>query len=132
MILGFKDRFVPFVEDGSKRHTVRDGKRWRSGMRADLFAKVRQKGMRLIFRAPVVRVQDITISHDGIALAVTVCNEPLDAGEMDLFFHRDGFRDPMSTSRSQAAAFWAKKLEGGRVFDGQIIHWDFERRTHDA
>lgn len=76
MVVGFKDRFVPMVEDGSKTHTIRAGNRWRVGMRADLFARPRQRqvfalsldgqltqvaGMRLLFRAPVVGVQKIKI-----------------------------------------------------------------------
>ena len=28
MNLGFKDQFVPYVEDGSKTHSIRAGERW--------------------------------------------------------------------------------------------------------
>ena len=45
MILGFKDRFVPMVEDGSKRHTIRAGKRWKVGISADLYASRKVLGM---------------------------------------------------------------------------------------
>jgi hypothetical protein len=51
MILGFKDRFVPLVKEGSKTHSIRayGGRRpWRVGDRADCCARPRQKGMRLI------------------------------------------------------------------------------------
>jgi len=61
VILGFKDQFVPYVREGSKTHSVRSGGRWKVGMRADLFEKVRQKGMSLIFRAPVVKVEPVFI-----------------------------------------------------------------------
>lgn len=43
MILGLKDQFVSFVEDGSKTHTIRAGNRWKVGMRADLFAESRRR-----------------------------------------------------------------------------------------
>ena len=31
MILGFNDRFVPAVADGTKPHSIRKGTRWRVG-----------------------------------------------------------------------------------------------------
>jgi len=108
MILGFRDQFEPYVLDGTKRHTIRSGERWRPGMRADLFVKVRQKGMRLLFRVPVVRVESIHIfcdlktRPDGWPNAdvaplhcktdIAVEGETLDKSELELFAWRDGFR----------------------------------------
>jgi len=45
MILGFKDRFVPAVADGTKPHTIRAGERWKLGMKIHFYQKVRQAGM---------------------------------------------------------------------------------------
>lgn len=133
MILGFKDRFVPFVEDGSKTHTIRAGERWRVGMRADLFARPRQKGMRLLFRAPVVRVQPIHIERlpPFGPLRVTVEGVDLSPDELNSFFWRDGFRDEgFPAPAGQAALFWSEQLRDG-PFVGQLIHWDYSRRFTD-
>lgn len=152
MILGFKDQFVPFVEDGSKTHTIRAGERWRAGMRADLFANVRQRkvfelrqlnthggvkyeqvqtaGQRLLFRAPVMRVERISIQKLPPYGPLNVCidGESLLADEMNSFFWRDGFRDEAFPGPAgQACLFWAEQLRNG-PFEGQIIHWDYARR----
>jgi hypothetical protein len=42
VILGFKDRFVAFVENGTKTHSIRAGNRWKVGMRADLYRESRR------------------------------------------------------------------------------------------
>ncbi len=136
MNLGFKDQFLPFVEDGSKTHTIRAGERWKVGMRADLYARPRQKGMRLLFRAPVVRVEPISITlehffnsvgnHWHPAIVINGCL--LDAGETEAFLRRDGFRDGSRSAIEQAAAFWRQSLP----FHGQLIHWDFDERFTDV
>lgn len=145
MILGFKDQFVPFVEDGSKTHTIRAGERWKAGMRADLFARPRQRDMRLLFRAPVVRVEEIEIIIRENAPRLTIAGERLNLDEADAFFWRDGFRGPEPSPRlhgalwrdyphlSQAMAFWVDRNKLLRKpFHGQIIHWDYEQRFMDV
>lgn len=142
MILGFKDQFVPFVEDGSKTHTIRAGQRWKAGMRADLFARPRQKGMRLLFRAMVTKVEAITITPRGIYIchdrpwvaewAHTKATEwgmvKLTKDEAELFAFRDGFRfDPNSRgSFGLMMDFWKRTHK--LPFHGQIIHWDYAQR----
>ncbi|MBK8200294.1 MAG: hypothetical protein IPK75_18260 [Acidobacteria bacterium] len=134
MILGFKDRFIPYVLDGSKTHTIRAGERWRADMRADLFAKVRQKGMRLLFRAPVVRVEEILIQvlpHYGPMIVIGDC--ALTNEEADMFAWRDGFRHPMASKPHGAFSlmmrFWqfTHKIDA-KPFHGQIVHWDYAQR----
>lgn len=129
MILGFKDQFVPYVLEGSKTHTIRAGDRWRAGMRADLFSRPRQKDMRLLFRAPVVRVETIEIRETTIegdrALEVLIDGVLLDRAETEALFWRDGFRKPEDVPAVDLAhAFWMDRLP----FHGQIIHWDYARR----
>lgn len=130
MILGFKDLFIPYVTEGSKTHTVRGGNRWRVGMRADLFEKVRQKGMRLIFRAPVVKVQEIEIrearnADEDLTVEVRIDGCALDPAEIEAFFRRDGFRKPDDVPAVNLAhGFWMGRLP----FRGQIIHWDYSER----
>lgn len=138
MILGLKDQFVPFVEDGSKRHSIRAGERWKAGMRADLYARPRQKGMRLLFRAFVVKVEPICIFIEpdgGPKIVLDGCL--LHHAECDLFAYADGFRDGCTDSReyctvgafAQMIEFWQRTHDlAARPFVGQIIHWDYEGR----
>jgi hypothetical protein len=167
MNLGLKPQFVPYVRDGSKRHTIRGGERWRPGMRADLWENIRRPkkfdadgnqiaGQQLIFRAEVTRVQSIRIGLIRVAppfLAVVLDDDPgeswlqcpgmLSEDETEYFFWRDGFRkgweggfdptlfDKLHERRSpmnQAFHFWFKQLREGQ-FAGQLIHWDFDKRT---
>lgn len=150
MILGFQDQFVPFVEDGSKTHSIRAGERWKVGMRADLFRNVRQKNMSLIFRAPVVKVQEIEIIPPPDDFRCPLCGSPeihchepysrilidgeeLGSDERDLFAWRDGFRPwpdaptLTTTAFDHMMTFWRGRLP----FHGQIIHWDYAARFMD-
>ena len=140
MTLGFKRQFEAHVQDGSKRHTVRGGARWKVGMRADLYIDPRQKGMRLLFRAHVVRVQTIRIAIQQLLpfpefaglrvakipdhVAVWIDGQQLSPDEVEHFFWSDGFRQPRRSATAQAIQFWRKRLP----FSGQIVHWDYDRR----
>jgi hypothetical protein len=147
MVLGFKDQFVPLVEDGSKTHSIRAGNRWRAEMRADLFARPRQKGMRLLFRAIVTRVERIEIfayknvpfvlggnhspgAHrgpNGEALVIRIDGILLDSTETEALLRRDGFRDKTLMASYEALMFWEKRLP----FSGQLLHWDYNNRFSD-
>lgn len=114
MILGFKKQFVPYVLDGSKRHTIRAGERWKVGMRADLFEESRRRkvydangvqvsGMRLLFRDQVSKVEPIRISCSSSLTglvplhertSIVIGDEVLSLDELDAFAWRDGFRRP--------------------------------------
>lgn len=141
MNLGFKDRFEPMVLDGTKRHTIRAGNRWKAGMRADLYVRPRQRDMRLLFRAIVLRVEDIQIRSvlpNGIGgvgdltLEVRIGGLVLDPGETEAFFFRDGFREQrigsLTPATREAYRFWNL---GRKTFVGQLIHWDYEKRFMD-
>ncbi len=149
MNLGFKDQFVPFVEEGSKTHTIRVGQRWKAGMRADLFARPRQKGMRLLFRAMVTKVERVEIAHrDGLCDDSTgniwIDGVRLDRSERNLFAWRDGFRhrellrptDTVSVVSPETIGcfdlmmdFWHRVHNlSARPFVGQIVHWDYAQR----
>lgn len=128
MIAGFKRRFVPKIRRGFKRHTIRRGRRWRAGMRMDLYENVRQKDMKLIFRAPVVKVEDITI-HVGDPfysernLMVFIEEHLLADDELDEFAVRDGFE-----GLGEMGKFWHEE-HGLGMFSGQVIHWDYDKRV---
>lgn len=132
MNLGFADQFVPFVEDGTKTHSIRAGNRWKVGMRADCYARPRQKGMRLLFRAPVVRVERVVIrctnepprDWDGpdaaplhLRTSIEIEGCKLTDDELDLFAWRDGFRHPLSERH-------------GKGYGSFFLMVDFWRRTH--
>lgn len=196
MLMGMKDQFCPFAEDGSKTHSIRAGERWKVGMRVDLYRENRRRkvyelrehrvgdsdciclepgtlvkgsksvharplcsaerhhrreqvqtgGMRLIFRAPVVRVEQIEIvctpnvRPDGWPSAevaplytktrILIEDQPLNLQEADLFAWRDGFRQPLNCFRMMVD-FWRREHGFGRrlfVFRGQIVHWDYASR----
>ena len=145
MNLGFADQFVPFVEDGSKTHSIRAGERWKVGMRADCYARPRQKGMRLLLRAPVVRVEEIwigTLASKSEVVAgsvdIVICGQKLTGDEADLFAWRDGFRFKDGVEGWSAGCFdlmlkfWEKQHDLRRKpFHGQIIHWDYAARFMD-
>ena len=156
MNLGFHDQVVPFIEDGSKTHTIRAGERWKVGMRADLYRELRRRkvyelratnipprcichgdglmgmrcsavvhapakleyervqvaGMQLIFRAPVVRVEKISIREVLIGsimpegsltealprVVIEIDGVRLRPDEADAFAWRDGFRRKLPSS----------------------------------
>lgn len=122
-------------------------------MRADIYSRPRQKGMALLFRSPVVRVEEITIwlrkpvakfhaderCFAG-ALGISINDEILSDDEANALAYRDGFRDrplvqggPLD-ALAEMARFWLAEhgSEGGLpIFRGQLIHWDFARRFTD-
>lgn len=123
MLLGFKRQFEPFVQDGSKRHTIRAlGKRraFRVGDICDCYVDPRRKTMRLIGRWPCVKVEDI---HIWVNRRVFIDGVRLSHDECDELAWRDGFRlPPKNSAFVQMMMFW----EGRLPFHGQLIHWDYD------
>lgn len=140
MLLGFKRIFAPFVEDGSKFHTIRATRKVppRVGETCNCYVDPRQKTMRLLGRWPCVRVQDIVLSratrpgtcemHPWLFIEVDgVC---LDFDESNEFAWRDGFRE-----RGPARAlefmteYWVAEMARHPThrtfpFRGHLIWWD--------
>lgn len=131
-VLGFKDRFVALVESGEKRHTIRAGDFWRVGMTAHLYQRPRQKGMRLIFRAQVTKVEEIELRgglHFLKPMVVRIDGVDLSCDECEALAVRDGF-----SGFTAMTLFWRpqlRKSENG-IWYGQIVHWDFEQRWKSA
>jgi hypothetical protein len=131
MLLGFKRRFAPFVEEGSKTHTIRRKKKYppKAGETCHCYVDPRQRTMRLLGRFPCTAVQDIAIYLSGIPeepLRVRIDDSSLSLDEVDQLFYRDGFRDVKSGPHRparQAAEFWA---DGEFPFHGDLIHWSFK------
>ncbi len=132
MLLGFKRRFAPFVEEGSKTHTIRAMRKNvpRAGEICHCFVDPRQKTMRLLGRFECIRVQKIRIAATGrpsVPLLVSIDDAILSPKEADLLFFRDGFRDRTGETfqyMHQAAEFWKDRLE--TEFHGHLIAWRFD------
>jgi hypothetical protein len=132
MLLGFKRRFAPFVEEGSKTHTIRAIRKIvpKVGEMCHCYVDPRQKSMRLLGRFECVLVQDFVmerISTDPTVegIAVSIDGERLSPDEREAFFHRDGFREPGRSATQQAYDFWAN-LERPLPWHGHLIHWKWE------
>jgi hypothetical protein len=95
MMLGFKRRFAPYVEEGSKTHTIRAKRKQRPkvGEICHCFVDPRQKSMRLLGRFKCVRVEEIEIYERGEgSFGVIVDGAELTPDEKDALAWRDGFR----------------------------------------
>lgn len=149
MVLGFKRRFAPFVEDGSKTHSIREdkGDRWRSGVIVDAFVDPRQKTMRrLMPSTPCIYtepLQMIAVNQSLVAaerIALVIDGRRLDLDESNLFAWRDGFRHliptppeidlkPYSHNTGGCYAmmleFWVD-LDRKLPWSGKVIHWKFK------
>jgi hypothetical protein len=145
MMLGLQDRFVPFVEDGSKTHTIRARRKGPrqivAGDRLDLYAHPRQKTMRLIRRYKCVRVEPIVFVVTGRtnggwvrSLDIYVDGVLLNFDEASALAWRDGFRPKGSSEKYPGASvelmarFWDSRFltdawTGKPRWEGVLIHW---------
>jgi hypothetical protein len=112
MILGFMDKMIQPILDGTKVHSFRVNQRWQAGMKIHFFAKVRQSGM-YQFREPtaVVTTQLAVITEEAVLLDGRVLL-PL---ELETFARADGFCD----SDEMRSFFALRRLP----LHGQLIHW---------
>lgn len=144
MLLGFKRRFAPFVEDGSKTHTIRAIRKIAPhvGEMCHCYVDPRQKTMRLLGRWPCVKVEQIEIFRDA-KYHIIVDFAELSDDEMDLLAWRDGFRPALIYCRERSfkphhpseadprgcstdmLAYWQELHH--LPFQGQIIHWKYAK-----
>jgi hypothetical protein len=143
MLLGFKRQFAPFVEEGSKTHTIRARRliRPRVGEICHCFVDPRQKTMRLLGRFPCVRVEPVTIIIPPDApIEIWIAGVCLSPGEANAFAWRDGFRPELRCEAAGAMRlFWQAvhgrkffDVRGRMIFDGDLIHWRFFPRSVGA
>jgi hypothetical protein len=137
MLLGFKERFAPMVEDGSKTHTIR-AKRTaqpRVGETCHCYTGLRQKGARLLGRWECLKVQDIRIQlrcrKDGfpIDLGIWVDGQRLDPDEVNQLAWRDGFRPVRKCDAWVAMFHFWHDVHGLGPFAGNLIHWKFKKES---
>ena len=133
MLLGFKRRFAPFVEDGSKTHTIRALRKPskfgyavrspRVGEMCHCYVDPRQKTMRLLGRWPCVKIERITIASNTpySRYGIWINGNVLTEDERNLLAWRDGFRTcgHQEHAFEEMMEFW----EGRLPFTGDIIHW---------
>jgi hypothetical protein len=131
MLLGFKRRFAPFVEDGSKTHTIRGERKItpKVGEICHCYVDPRQKSMRLLGRWPCVKVEEVYINSTIISPAATkidiwVDAVPLSWDEKNELAWRDGFRDA-SGGREFALVRMMEFWKGRLPFVGHLIHWEY-------
>lgn len=123
-VYDFKDRFVPFILDGSKTHTIRgeraDGYRDEPGDIMHLYNKLRTKKRNLVMRAPCVRVEPIIITPGAM---VRISGEWLEDDEREALARRDGFPD-----FAEMIAFW-REPKNRLPFKGWVFHWNYVLRN---
>jgi hypothetical protein len=128
-VLNFKPQFVPFILDGTKRHTIRATRKRpiKSGDYLGLYTGLRQKGAKLLMATSCYFVEAIdifTVTDDGDYL-ICLNDKPLNHAEAARLAWCDGFRPPGSTKNAPGNSiglmmqFWRGRLP----FSGQIIHW---------
>ncbi len=129
----FKPRFVPFIQVGAKKQTVRAHRKRhaRPGERLQLYTGMRTKQCaRILTEGPVcIRVDEITMPvgwcFREAARRIAINGIPLSAAEMEAFAKADGFA-PTSymTAVQRMGAFW-RATHGDQGFEGVVIHWDW-------
>lgn len=132
----YQERFIPFILDGSKDHTVRAERAGRSrharpGDTLYLYFGMRTKWCRKIGEAICSKVESIIISVDSIKLN----GQNLSWEELHRFAWKDGFRPEGSTLEQPWGAWtlmvrWWKEtngLDGEHPWTGVVIYWkDFK------
>ncbi len=136
MLLGFKRKFAPFVQDGTKTHTIRLGRatRPRVGETCHCYVDPRRKTMRLLGRWLCTAVQDIRviISNDPLRVEIWIDGSQLGQDEVNEFCWRDGFRPNYRRNAWFSFATYWSEIYGFKQFDGLLIHWDYRKTTTGA
>ena len=133
-LYNFQSRFVPFILDCRKMHTIRATRAHpdKPGNTLHLYSGLRQKGARLLMRVPCVKVEEIEIMHrierfknpDNGKIervewfSIRIDDQELSGSENEELARRDGFSDFQEMMK-----FW----DGRLPFEGQIIHWRIPR-----
>src|ERR1035437_2657281 len=130
MLLGFKRQFAPYVEDGSKTHSIRGIRRTapKVGETCHCYVDPRQKTMRLLGRWPIVKVDEIYInsrvlSEEATYIDIRINGIPLSWDEKNQLAWADGFRPELG--RQYALAEMMRFWNGRMPFVGHIIHWRY-------
>jgi hypothetical protein len=114
-LYNFQARFVPFILDGRKTHTIRAARANpdKPGNTLHLYTGLRQKGARLLMRVPCMKVEEIVIA-DLKPPVIFIDGEQLNHAEEEQLARRDGF-----SNFAEMLEFWTGRLP----FKGHIVHW---------
>ena len=126
----FKKQFIPMIETGEKRQTVRADRRRhaRPGEAVQLYFGMRTKQCRKILTPDPIceRLGKINIWVDSVMLAcctILVDGEVLDDQQVEQFAWADGFRKYQDKSAYEMMMqFWFNE-HGPGWFDGVVIYW---------
>lgn len=112
-LYNFQARFVPFILDGRKTHTIRALRKIedKPGSTMHLYTGLRQKGAKLLMRAKCLDVQYFSIRANGTCI---IEGTKLDDDEREFLARSDGFKD-----WAEMKEFWKGRLP----FAGKIYHW---------
>jgi hypothetical protein len=120
-LYNFQARFVPFILDGRKTHTIRATRHNpdKVGNTLHLYTGLRLKRKngksqaKLLMRVPCVKVEEVEIAAMN---RVVIDGQELSQDEREQLAHRDGFKGWLDMME-----FWLGRLP----FKGHIIHWKF-------
>ena len=117
----FKARFVPLIESGVKRSTIRacrlDGRVPKIGETLYLYTGMRTKSCRLIRERPCQGVHTVDMAGTSLAACDLVVDaRMLPAHERDWIAQRDGFKD------WEEMRHWFAKTHDMPFF-GNLIEW---------
>lgn len=123
----FQKRFVPHIQDGSKRQTIRGprNRHARPGEKLQLYQGMRTAQCAKIIPDPdCVSVRPLTIWFDGEGKidVIEIGGHPVD--DPDGFAVDDGFE-----SLSDMAGFWVMSHGLWRRFGGVLICWSSAKGT---
>lgn len=122
-LYNFKQRFVPFILDGRKQHTIRATRKNgdKVGNMAHLYTGLRTKKAKLLGRYRITKIEQIEITRCGCGVIghddraeVRIDGVFIAKDEREKLARLDGFE-----SFSEMEDFWKGRLP----FKGQIIHW---------
>lgn len=118
-LYNFQPRFVPFIKAGTKKHTIRDKRKYpdKPGNTLHLYTGLRTKKTRLIARVECVRVDDIVIGHGFGVGSIWINGEELSESERERLARADGFKN-----MKEMLKFWERPKDR-LPFRGNIIHW---------
>lgn len=124
-LYNFQPRFVPFILDGRKTHTIRATRVHpdKAGNTLHLYTGLRTKKAKLLMRSECLKVEEIVIDRFGLVPdrgrpVIRIDGVDLDRSEMEGLARRDGFYNI-----DRMMEFWKGRLP----FRGHIIHWKAQR-----
>jgi len=125
MVLGFTTKFPDGrethfqqqIETGLKIHTIRNGKRWKAGMKIHFATGVRTKKYNCFKEGVCISVQDIRIEKKRGDLYFYIDDRFVNGWEVQFVSANDGLH------QNDLHEWFGSDLKDREAFEGQIIHW---------